>query len=139
MIYIFIAGSYFPWLSLGDPAHPIICSVFKWAIWVLAALGILYQQLYHEKFKTLETIFYVFMGLGPSMVILLYGHEFVGMTELKLGGLFYLIGVGFFKSDGLIPFAHAIWHLFVVCAASVHYYAILNYLYPVPVTEQQVS
>lgn len=129
MIYVFIAGSYFPWLSLGDPAHPIICSVFKWAIWVLAALGIMYQQLYHEKFKTLETIFYVIMGLGPSTVIMLYGHEFEGMSELKLGGGLYIVGIVFFKSDGRIPFAHAIWHVFVVLAVSVHYFAILTYLY----------
>lgn len=129
MIYVFIAGSYFPWLSLGDPLHPTICFVFKWAIWILAALGILYQQLYHERFKTLETIFYVIMGLGPSVVIMLYGHEFVGMAELKLGGLIYILGIVFFKADGIIPFAHSIWHLFVVLAASVHYYAILNYLY----------
>lgn len=129
MIYVFIAGSYYPWLSLGDPLHPTICFAFKWAIWILAALGILYQQLYHERFKTLETIFYVIMGLGPSVVIMLYGHEFVGMAELKLGGLIYILGIVFFKADGIIPFAHSIWHLFVVLAASVHYYAILNYLY----------
>lgn len=129
MIYVFIAGSYFPWLSLGDPAHPQICRIFKWAIWILAALGILYQQLYHERYKTLETIFYLIMGLGPS-VIMLYGHEFEGMRELKLGGLLYIIGIAFFKSDGIFPFAHSVWHLLVVSAASVHYYAILMYLYP---------
>lgn len=44
MIYVFIAGSYFPWLSLGDPAHPQICFAFKWGVWLLAALGIVYQQ-----------------------------------------------------------------------------------------------
>lgn len=69
------------------------------------------------------------MGVGPSVVILLYGHEFVGMAELKLGGLIYILGIVFFKADGYIPFAHSIWHLFVVLAALVHYYAILNYLY----------
>lgn len=54
------------------------------------------------------------------------------MTELKFGGILYMTGVVFFKSDGSIPCAHAIWHLFVVAAAGMHYYAILNYLYPLP-------
>lgn len=44
MIYVFIAGSYFPWLNLGHTQHPYIICVLKWLIWVLAGLGILYQQ-----------------------------------------------------------------------------------------------
>lgn len=46
-----------------------------------------------------------------------------------MGGAFYCLGVFFFKSDGLIPFAHAIWHVFVAIGAGIHYYAIYAYLY----------
>uniref|UniRef100_A0A182PDS3 Monocyte to macrophage differentiation factor 2 n=1 Tax=Anopheles epiroticus TaxID=199890 RepID=A0A182PDS3_9DIPT len=130
MIYIFIAGSYYPWLSLGHTTHPQIVSVVKWSVWVMAVLGIVYQQMYHERYKCLETFFYVVIGLGPSVVIVLWGHEFTGMAELKFGGILYIIGIVFFKSDGLFPFAHAIWHLFVVFAASVHYFAIMTHLFP---------
>jgi monocyte-to-macrophage differentiation protein len=62
-------------------------------------------------------------------------HDFSGLTELKIGGVLYILGVVFFKADGKIPCAHAIWHIFVVMAAAVHYYAILNYLYPTVVTQ----
>lgn len=74
---------------------------------------------------------YIVMGVGPSLVIVCCGHEFNGMEELKKGGLVYLAGIFFFKADGSIPFAHAIWHLFVVLASTFHYFAILNYLFPV--------
>lgn len=87
--------------------------------------------MFHERYKCLETFFYTVIGVVPSLVIVCWGHEFTGMTELKLGGLLYIVGLGFFKSDGIFPFAHAIWHLFVVLAASVHYFAILSHLYPV--------
>ncbi|CRL03457.1 CLUMA_CG016311, isoform A [Clunio marinus] len=129
MIYIFIAGSYFPWLNLGHTQHPYIVYVLKWLIWILAALGIIYQQIFHEKYKSLETIFYALIAIGPATVVILYGHEFVGMAELKIGGLLYLVGVFFFKADGHLSCAHAIWHLFVVLAASIHYFAILRYLF----------
>lgn len=52
------------------------------------------------------------------------------MHDLKMGGMLYLMGVFFFKSDGRIPFAHAIWHVFVALAATVHYLAILRHLFP---------
>jgi monocyte-to-macrophage differentiation protein len=47
---------------------------------------------------------------------------------MAIGGFMFLSGVVFFKSDGLIPFAHAIWHFFVFLGASFHYYAVYNYL-----------
>lgn len=52
-----------------------------------------------------------------------------GMPELAWGGAFYLFGVLIFKCDGIIPFAHAIWHLLVACGAFTHYYGICNHLY----------
>lgn len=70
MIYIFIAGSYFPWLTIEQLPIEGWSSSMSWIVWVLAFLGIIYQQTFHEKYKTLETLFYLFMGLGPSLTIL---------------------------------------------------------------------
>ncbi len=39
-------------------------------VWVMAILGITYQILYHEKYKWLETCFYVIVGVFPAIVIL---------------------------------------------------------------------
>ena len=44
-----------------------------------------------------------------------------GLTELKYGGAVYVLGVVFFKLDGRLPLAHAVWHLFVVVGATIHY------------------
>lgn len=52
------------------------------------------------------------------------------IQEIKAGGAIYLSGILFFKLDGRIPCAHAIWHIFVVVAAGFHYYAILTHLFP---------
>lgn len=70
MIYLFIAGSYTPWLMLKayDPPDGW-ASQLKWQIWVLAFMGILYQQAFHEKYKWLETTFYVIIGLAPSYAV----------------------------------------------------------------------
>jgi len=42
----------------------------RYVIWIMAIMGILYQQIFHEKYKMLETIFYVVMGIGPSVAII---------------------------------------------------------------------
>lgn len=126
-IYFFIAASYTPWLTLRDMTPSCWFLHVRWLVWLLAFLGILYQQLYHEKYKWLETAIYIVVGLFPSVVVI---HMPVcpGLRELLLGGLSFLVGVVFFKSDGRIPCAHAVWHLFVGLGAMLHYYAVCKYL-----------
>ena len=68
MIYLFIAGSYTPWLNLRNLDGVTV--ELRWAVWVLATLGILYQQLFHEKYKALETLFYVIIATMPSLAVL---------------------------------------------------------------------
>ncbi len=50
------------------------------------------------------------------------------MTEVAMGGAVYIMGVVFFKCDGVIPFAHAIWHCFVFVGATFHFCAVCKYL-----------
>lgn len=65
----------------------------------------------------------------PFKLNVLFQPNREGILELSVGGVFYCLGIVFFKSDGLIPFAHAIWHVFVAVGAGIHYYAIWRYLY----------
>ncbi|KAM8947679.1 monocyte to macrophage differentiation factor [Pelodytes ibericus] len=129
VIYFFIAASYAPWLNLRELGP--LASHMRWFIWLMAAGGTIYVFLYHEKYKIVELLFYLAMGFSPALVVTSMNNT-EGLQELAWGGLIYCMGVVFFKSDGIIPFAHAIWHLFVAMAAAVHYYAIWKYLYKSP-------
>ncbi|XP_009322071.1 PREDICTED: monocyte to macrophage differentiation factor [Pygoscelis adeliae] len=129
MIYVFIAASYAPWLNLRELGP--LASHMRWFIWLMAAGGTIYVFLYHEKYKIVELFFYLAMGFSPALVVTSMSNT-DGLQEVAWGGLIYCLGVVFFKSDGVIPFAHAIWHIFVATAAAVHYYAIWKYLYRSP-------
>uniref|UniRef100_T1G1U4 Uncharacterized protein n=1 Tax=Helobdella robusta TaxID=6412 RepID=T1G1U4_HELRO len=124
-IYIFIAASYTPWLALKE-FHRYGTQTL-WFVWFGAILGVYYQYKYHEKCKWLETLLYIFIATIPSIIII----EMVkpsGVKELTAGGMAYFLGVFFFKSDGIIPFAHAIWHTLVIIGVSIHYVAVCKYL-----------
>ena len=69
MIYLFIAGSYTPWLTLKTYTPNSYAVELTWAIWILASMGILYQQMFHEKYKWLETTIYVTVALAPSLAV----------------------------------------------------------------------
>uniref|UniRef100_A0A8C5DLX3 Uncharacterized protein n=1 Tax=Gouania willdenowi TaxID=441366 RepID=A0A8C5DLX3_GOUWI len=136
-IYFFIAASYSPWLMLRE-LGPWACHM-RWLIWVmsLTLLELLCVCVSSCRYKLVELLGYVAMGSVPATVILSM-VERAGVCELAMGGILYMVGVFFFKSDGLVPFAHAIWHLFVAAGAGIHYYAIWRYLYR-PEALQQTS
>ncbi|XP_041473309.1 monocyte to macrophage differentiation factor 2-like isoform X1 [Lytechinus variegatus] len=125
IIYLYIAASYTPWLTLCDVGY--YGNHLRWVMWFLASLGILYSYCFYEKYKRLETLFYVILGTVPALVVLESPLK-NGLYELALGGIIYICGVVFFKSDGIIPCAHAIWHVFVVMGAYTHLNAIQKYL-----------
>jgi monocyte to macrophage differentiation protein len=39
-------------------------------VWIGAFLGIIYQMVFHEKYKILEIVFYLIIGVCPSIVVI---------------------------------------------------------------------
>lgn len=91
MIYIFIAASYFPWLNVEHFSDNELLFAMRYVVWIMAIMGILYQQIFHEKYKMLETIFYVVMGIGPSVAILNVVSNVIFKLNLKSVLYFFLI------------------------------------------------
>ncbi|XP_015273056.1 PREDICTED: monocyte to macrophage differentiation factor 2, partial [Gekko japonicus] len=128
--------SYSPRLNLRELGP--WASHMRWLIWIMATVGTVYVFFFHERYKLVELVCYIIMGFFPAVVILSMPNT-DGLLELMAGGVFYCLGTVFFKSDGRIPFAHAIWHLFVAIGAGIHYYAIWRYLYRPDALEGKAS
>ncbi|CAM4352178.1 MAG: hemolysin III family protein [Paenibacillus macerans] len=128
-IYIFIAGTYTPFL-LVVLRGPLGWSLFG-TVWGIALLGVVFKAFFVKRFLFLSTVFYLIMGW---LIVIAWGPLTAavasqGIVLLVTGGVLYTLGTVFYVWRGF-PYHHAIWHLFVLGGSVTHFFAILLYLLP---------
>uniref|UniRef100_A0A5K4F5P2 Uncharacterized protein n=2 Tax=Schistosoma mansoni TaxID=6183 RepID=A0A5K4F5P2_SCHMA len=126
VICLFIAASYTPWLLLRD-FHASWGLTALWSVWIAAIFGGAFQYVYLDRFQSVELMIYLAISICPAYSFI-YMHEQSGLPLLITGALFYLFGVIFFKLDGHIPLAHAIWHCCVFIAIFLQFNAVDTFL-----------
>ncbi|MBI3332959.1 MAG: hemolysin III family protein [Candidatus Omnitrophica bacterium] len=129
-IYLLIAGTYTPFTLVA------IRSVLGWVmfgvIWGLAAAGIAVTWWFPaEKLGLFSSLSYLVMGwlivIGARP--LLEKLPMAGILWLAAGGVLYSVGVPLFLCKKR-PFAHTVWHLFVLGGSICHYVAVRFYVAP---------
>jgi hemolysin III len=126
-IYLLIAGTYTPF-ALG-PLRGLLGWTVLAVVWALALAGIVYKIRLLGRFPRLSTGTYLLMGwlavfTFPTLFRLLPVST---LLWLAVGGLSYTLGTVFFHSRR-IPYAHSIWHGFVLAGSACHFVAILSQL-----------
>lgn len=122
-IYILIAASYTPFLSLVIKSST--GTIILWLQWIICVLGIIFKAFFTGKFKFFSTLLYLFMGW---MVVFSWGELKANINEtslifLILGGLFYSFGTIFYMWK-ICKFNHMIWHIFVILGSVFHFLAV---------------
>lgn len=126
-IYLFIAGSYTPFL-LGA-----LRGGWGWTllgiIWSLALVGVVVKSTWGARGKRLSTWLYVAMGWLVVVALrpLLQHLPAAGLAWLLAGGLAYTAGAAFYLLDHRIRFAHFVWHIFVLAGTACHFVAVFGY------------
>jgi hemolysin III len=123
-IFLMIAGTYTPFTVLHLTGVWSVSTTTM--IWACAGLGILVRLLNGRLFERLSTGLYLVLGWMALVMLspLLASLDLAAVILLAIGGGLYTVGVIFHLWERL-PFQTAIWHLFVVAAAAVHYAAVL--------------
>ncbi|TXH74160.1 MAG: hemolysin III family protein [Lysobacteraceae bacterium] len=123
-IYLLIAGTYTPFTLIGLRGQ-----VGWWlfgTIWALAFFGVIFKLLYTGRFQLISTLVYIAMGwlviLAAKPVMRALDPWTFGW--LLGGGVAYTLGTYFYHHPRL-PYAHAIWHLFVIAGSVCHYIAVM--------------
>lgn len=129
-IYLFIAGTYTPVALLALDGYLRIGIML--VVWVAAILGVIFKIVTAGKFdryKALSLITYIAMGWIAVFTV----KPIVNMTSIDFfmwilgGGIVYSIGTIFYGLK-VIPYNHAIWHVFVLAGTVLHFVGMLLYL-----------
>lgn len=131
-IFLMIAGSYTPFM-LAKLDGPLAWTVLG-LVWLVALAGIAMNLLVRRNAPRVYIMLYLGLGWAVLTIIdrLIHAMSPVGLALLAAGGILYTIGVVFHVNKKL-PFSSAIWHGFVVAAASCHFAAIYLDIAAVPV------
>lgn len=123
-IFLMIAGTYTPFvlIKMNNSWGLGLLAV----VWTMAAIGIAIKLFAPRFLEGLSTALYLVQGWAviaawEPLMSALPGRV---LTLLAAGGVLYTIGVVFHLWERL-PYQNAIWHGFVLSAASCHYAAVI--------------
>ncbi|MGF1454525.1 MAG: hemolysin III family protein [Alphaproteobacteria bacterium] len=124
-IFLMIAGSYSPF-ALVKIGGPWGVGLFAF-VWSCAILGVVAATVFPRRADRMIVILCLFMGWSIVFAInpLVHAVSTTTLVLLTVGGLTYTIGVFFHMAERL-PYHNAVWHIFVLAAAGLHYAAVVN-------------
>ncbi|MBB3149190.1 hemolysin III [Phyllobacterium trifolii] len=120
-IYLLIAGTYTPFMAKSGTWWLLA------GVWAIAIVGVLLKFLKPDRFDRLSIALYLGLGWSGAAAY----QEFSGALSATIvwlilaGGVVYSLGVIFHILERL-PFHNAIWHGFVLVAASIHFAAVCS-------------
>ncbi len=123
-IFLMIAGTYTPFIliKMQTPWGFGLLAV----VWTMAAIGIAIKLFAPRFLDGLSTALYLVQGWAviAAWEPLMSALPGVALTLLTIGGVLYTVGVVFHLWERL-PYQNAIWHGFVLSAASCHFAAVI--------------
>jgi len=129
-IYFLIAGSYTPFtLVTLRESHPAVAWTIFGTVWALTLGGVVFKLFTTGRLRYVSTAAYLGMGWLAVLAIrpLMAALPAAGLAWLVSGGVLYTVGTAFYLWR-LMPFHHAVWHLFVLGGTLCHFVCVLFYV-----------
>jgi hemolysin III len=124
-IFLMIAGTYTPFTTCR--LHGVWAIGMTAAVWTGAVTGAVMKLICPHRVDRVSIVAYLALGwiILVGMRPMLSSVDIQTAVLIGVGGVLYSIGTGFHLWRAL-PFHNAIWHSFVLIAASCHYAAVLH-------------
>ncbi|MET3925657.1 hemolysin III family protein [Devosia sp. 2618] len=126
-IFLFIAGSYTPFLAvMGGTTIGTIMTTF---VWGASLIGVALKLIVPERFGRLAIVLYLAIGWSGILVFQSLAQSLPPTTMwlVLAGGVTYSLGIIFHLWEKL-KFQNALWHVFVVAGASLHLWAVIDFM-----------
>ena len=127
-IYVLIGASFAPLLLLvASQPFGLIFFIVQWSI---ILFGIVIKAIFIDRLQVLHVV--MFLLLGWSALLIMGEFSRLETTALILtvaGGITYSLGVIFYASSRKFPYAHFIWHLFVLGGVILHFIANYGFIF----------
>jgi hemolysin III len=127
-IYVLIGASFAPLLLLV--ASQPFGLIFFIVQWIIILVGIIFKAIFIDRLQVLHVV--MFLLLGWSALLIMGEFSRLETTALILtvaGGITYSLGVIFYASSRKFPYAHFIWHLFVLGGVILHFIANYGFIF----------
>lgn len=127
-IYLLIAGTYTPF-ALGAMRGHWGWTLFA-VMWGAALLGVVAKGTrIGFRYPRLSVVLYVLMGWAGIVAIqpMTQSLSTVTLRWIAAGGLLYTVGVPFYVWKSR-RYAHALWHVLVLCGVACHFMAVRSML-----------
>src|SRR5215813_5363025 len=123
-IYLLIAGTYTPFLA--QMKSVLVSASLGIGVWLSAVIGMALKLALPGRFDRLAVVLCLLLGWSGVIAYdsLASALPSASIWLLAIGGILYSVGALFHVWQGL-RFRDAIWHGFVLRAASCHYSAVL--------------
>jgi hemolysin III len=131
-IYMLIAGSYTPVVLIGlhNSFHARMLLICEWLCAFFASLFAIAGDLNHPLSQQVKLGSFIVMGFA-CFTIMPQMYEILPKDAVILllgGGLTYVCGIVFFIMGERVPIYHTVWHMFVLVAAVLQWFAIYFYV-----------
>ena len=126
-IFLFIAGSYTPFLAvIGGTTTGVVMTSF---VWGASLIGVALKLIVPEHFGRLAIALYLAIGWSGILIFQSLAQTLPHSTMMLVlaGGVTYSLGIIFHLWEKL-KFQNALWHVFVVGGASLHLWAVIDFM-----------
>lgn len=127
-IYLLIVASYTP-LSVAK-----LTATWWWILlaimWTIAFVGFASKAFFNHRVNSISVWGYLILGWLPAVFGMPWEESLPAGSIWGIvgGGVVYSLGVIFLLIDNKVWYFHAIWHLFVVAGATVHFATLAIYV-----------